>query len=584
MWLTKTVGRKIGSLFALAVCAILLIVLIGTTLFDQLSGTITDMSKAGSLYRNLYFQSAAAFERYRSGDETALAQFKQCNAIMQSIDGVMGPIYELYKQGMSDEQILEQITSRGGIDPAAVQGSLKLIHMLNGVVQFFFDGKGLLNRLADNSVQANGVTLKFNRLFDAYAGASSPEEKENLNTEIQEVIQKMDLSTTRTLTRFDELAQNMVAPIKPIFCLVSFVTVSVLGILAFFVTRSITRPLGLTAAFAEKIRHGNLSESLEIKNRDELGTMTASLNEMAISLAAMIQDIKNGIGRLGNASGSLFQISDQLNDLSGQGSEKSERASTSVEEVTRSMEGVAAAMETSSANINQISSATEEMSVTINEIAMNAEKASSVSSDAVTQAKAASKKMNALDQATRNISQITETITDISDQTNLLALNATIEAARAGDAGKGFSVVANEIKDLAGQTAAATADINRQITSVQDSTAATIDEISRVSVVIRDINSIVSNIAAAVEQQSATTREIAGSIGGIVSGVNDTSTTVQQSSAALNQVFSEIAQVTDSAKEVSTNSREVKESAGTMSGLSDHLQNLIKRFTVRDAC
>lgn len=233
IWLTKTVGRKIGSLFALAVCAILLIVLIGTTLFDQLSGTITDMSEAGSLYRNLYFQSATAFERYRTGDETALARFRQYNAIMQSIDGVMGPIYERYKQGMSDELILEQLTSRGGTEPAAILGSLKLIHMLDGVVQGFFDGKGLLTRLAENSVHANGVTLEFNRLFDAYAGASSPEEKETLNAEIQEVIQKMDDSTTRTLTRFNELAQNMVAPIKPIFCLISLVTVLVLGILAF---------------------------------------------------------------------------------------------------------------------------------------------------------------------------------------------------------------------------------------------------------------------------------------------------------------------------------------------------------------
>jgi len=582
IWLTKSVGRKIGSMVVLAVCGMMMIVLIGTNLFETRSSTVNDMNSAGAFYRNLYFQSSLAYQKYKSGDPESLGQFKKCNAIMQAIDGVMGPISQLHQSGMSDADVLEKLTTEQGMKPEAVLGSLKLIRTLEGTIQSFFDGKQMLKKLTDNSVRAHEVTLELNRLFDRYAGSKSKDEKLATDQDIKNVLLAMDKSTAVTMDCFTELARTMSAPIKPIFYLISCCIILALVVLAFFISRSITRPLGRTAEFAEKIRQGELDLSLTIKNRDELGAMTSSLNEMASGLSGMIKDIRDGVVRMADASTELFQVSDELSSLSRQGAQNSDQAKTSVEGVNRDMISVADAMAVSTNSINQISAATEEMSATINEIAMNTEKASAVSSDAVVQAKAASEKMNILEQATRNISKITGTITDISDQTNLLALNATIEAARAGEAGKGFSVVASEIKDLAGQTAAATADINHHILAVQESGQASIGEITRVSEVINTINTIVSSIAAAVEEQSATTREIARSIDHIVSGVGDTSLKVQESSSSLGNVATEISLVADAARSVASSSRTVNESAGTMSGLSEHLQGLIKRFTTQE--
>ena len=111
-----------------------------------------------------------------------------------------------------------------------------------------------------------------------------------------------------------------------------------------------------------------------------------------------------------------------------------------------------------------------EMTSTINEIARNSEKARTITHESASRAQDVAVKVNALGNAAQEVGNVTETITEISAQTNLLALNATIEAARAGEAGKGFADVANEIKELARQTAEATLEIKGQIEGIQNST------------------------------------------------------------------------------------------------------------------
>jgi methyl-accepting chemotaxis protein len=185
-----------------------------------------------------------------------------------------------------------------------------------------------------------------------------------------------------------------------------------------------------------------------------------------------------------------------------------------------------------------------------------------------------------LGQAAKEIGKVTQTISEISSQTNLLALNATIEAARAGSAGKSFAVVANEIKELAQQTAAATEDIKARVASVQSSTAGGIAEIEKISTVIHEVSDIVGSIAAAIEEQAMATKEISRNIAEASTGVGDANVRVSESSVATLEIAKEIVVVDRAAEQMAEGSGQVRNSASELSNVAEHLLQAMSKFQV----
>lgn len=235
-------------------------------------------------------------------------------------------------------------------------------------------------------------------------------------------------------------------------------------------------------------------------------------------------------------------------------------------------------MKQTTTNLADVVSATDQMTATIGEIAGNSENARRITAEATGQAARIMEQINALGQAALEIGKVTEAITEISSQTNLLALNATIEAARAGSAGKGFAVVATEIKALAKQTAAATEDIRTRIAGVQAATAGGIHEIEKISRVIHDVSDIVGSIAAAIEQQSAATKEIALNITAASSGVTDTNTQVVQTSHVSQDIARNMVDVDQAAGDMASTSDHVRASAGELATVAERLTLAVARF------
>jgi methyl-accepting chemotaxis protein len=186
--------------------------------------------------------------------------------------------------------------------------------------------------------------------------------------------------------------------------------------------------------------------------------------------------------------------------------------------------------------------------------------------------------MKQLGLAAQQIGKVTETITTISEQTNLLALNATIEAARAGEAGRGFAVVASEIKELARQTSAATKDIRGRIDAIQYSTTAAIDDIDRIAGVIKTVNEIVPQMAAAIEEQSVVTRDVAHNIAHATTGVADSNEQIMQTALVSAAIAGDIAAISETVTDIQTESDQVQQSAMGLLTLAEQLKAMVADF------
>ncbi|WP_049785065.1 methyl-accepting chemotaxis protein [Desulfotalea psychrophila] len=350
--------------------------------------------------------------------------------------------------------------------------------------------------------------------------------------------------------------------------------------LGLLLTIIITRPLSKGVELARKMAEGDMTQRMDVDQKDEIGLLAVSLNEMSTSLRGVIGDINQRVDVLDDSSTELVTISDDMAKGVLDTASRSTQVAHSAEEMSANQNSVAAAMEEASVNISMVAAAAEQMNATIGEIAENSSKAKGISQQAVDRSGQASQRIDELGTAAAEITRVTEAITEISEQTNLLALNATIEAARAGEAGKGFAVVANEIKDLAKQTANATLDIKEKIDGIQQATAVTVKEIDEIRQVIADVDQIVSTIATAVEEQSVTTREIAINVSQASSGITEVSENVASSSAVAESISVEIAEVNSSANEMNISSTQVKTRAGELSGIAESLKAAMRRFKI----
>src|SRR4030088_1921533 len=199
------------------------------------------------------------------------------------------------------------------------------------------------------------------------------------------------------------------------------------------------------------------------------------------------------------------------------------------------------------------------MALSINEISRRVQETARIANEAVDQARSTNDRVGELSKAAARIGDVVELINTIAEQTNLLALNATIEAARAGEAGRGFAVVASEVKALADQTAKATGEISSHIAGMQDATQESVAAIKEIGGTIAEISNIASSIASAVEQQSSATQEIARSVQSVAQGTQEAAANIMQVNRGATETGFASEEVLNSAKTLSTESTRLRE-------------------------
>ncbi|MGX1318591.1 methyl-accepting chemotaxis protein [Bradyrhizobium sp. USDA 377] len=285
----------------------------------------------------------------------------------------------------------------------------------------------------------------------------------------------------------------------------------------------------------------------EVQNREQAASRRAELirfaDDFESAVGAIVSNVSSSAVQLESAASTLTRTAETTQTLSSQ---------------------VAGVSEQASSNMQSVATATEELSASVEEIGRQVRDSSRIAEAAVVQAKETDGRIGKLSHAAQQIGEVVKLITAIAEQTNLLALNATIEAARAGEAGRGFAVVASEVKSLASQTAKATDEISSHIAGMQGATAESVAAIKEIGATIGQISSISTSIASAVEQQGAATQEIARSVQTVAQGTQTAAT--------------DIGEVNRGAAETGTASEEVLNSAKSLSSESTRLRAELDRF------
>ena len=311
---------------------------------------------------------------------------------------------------------------------------------------------------------------------------------------LQEIIDAVGESAAQSVEESTATARTAIVSM-----IVAGVVAALLAVVvAVTLVRSIVGNLRKVQETIVALGDGDLTKDTGVDSGDELGQMAASLSTAQANLRELVSGV---VATAGTVAAAAEEMSASTTQVAAGSEETSVQAGV-----------VAAAAEQVSRNVQTVAAGAEQMGASIREISQNANEAARASNEAVEQSERTRITVVDLGTSSQEIGAVVKVITSIAEQTNLLALNATIEAARAGEAGKGFAVVASEVKDLAAESARAAEDIARRIDVNRSQTESAVAAISGIGEIIATINDYQLTIASAVEEQTATTTEMSRSV------------------------------------------------------------------------
>ena len=394
------------------------------------------------------------------------------------------------------------------------------------------------------------------------AKASIVSARQDLTDVGQAIVKISDALYNIQITRRDQ--ESAQARKLQIGCTLLALLLSVLS--AVIITRQITRPLRQTLEVVERIASGDLSQTVPVTRRDELGVLQQGIQRMGATLRDLIGGIRDGVTQIASAAEELSAVTEQTS--AGVNSQKVET--------------------------DQVATAMHEMSATVHEVARNAEQASMAASAADQEARAGDKvvseaiaqierlatevgrsadAMTQLELESAKIGKVMDVIKAVAEQTNLLALNAAIEAARAGEAGRGFAVVADEVRGLAQRTQKSTEEIESLVAGLQSGTRA-------VSTMMLSSRELTGNSVTLSRKAGTSLESITHTVSNIQAMNQQIAAAAEQQSSVAEEISRSIINVRDVSEQTAAASEETASSSVELARLGNQLQMLVSHFKV----
>ncbi|RMN93639.1 Methyl-accepting chemotaxis protein [Pseudomonas coronafaciens pv. coronafaciens] len=391
--------------------------------------------------------------------------------------------------------------------------------------------------------------------------------KAEADQQSMEVLGEKLLESVATLTRLqtaqrDSEAANARTTLTSIAALALLIGLTA----AWIMTRQITVPLQQTLVVAARIAQGDLSQDMSVTRHDEMGQLQRSMQAMTVSLRGLIGGISDGVSQIASAAEQLSAVTEQT--CAGVNSQKDET--------------------------DQVATAMNQMAATVQEVARNAQNASQAAVQADKQARSgdevvgkaiaqieqlarevanSTQSMNQLKQESGKIVGVLDVIKSVSQQTNLLALNAAIEAARAGEAGRGFAVVADEVRGLAQRTQKSTEEIEELIAALQTGT-------QQVATTLDNSRTLTDNTVELSRRAGSALEEITCTVASIQLMNEQIATASEEQSVVAEQINRNVISVRDISEQTAAASEETAASSVELARLGTHLQGLVGKFRV----